>query len=119
MAGKEKSPKKSPQKRVLKPRPGGRGALMTGGTNKGGTGRPPDEFKRAMAELASSDDVLRHVRNVLNDPSHPQWLGAWKWATERGYGKTPDQLDVTSGGEKMPALLQVAFVRASRGDADG
>jgi len=82
----------------------GRGALRAGGTpgNKGG-GRPPDEFKAAMRKLASSNQVLRHVRSVLNDPSHPQFMAAWKWATERGYGKTPDSLEVSGpGGAPIP-----------------
>jgi hypothetical protein len=77
-----------------------------------GPGRPPDEFKRAMRELASSDEILEHVRQVLANPDHPQWLGAWKWATERGYGKSPDSVEVSGpGGSPIPHALVVKFVK--------
>ena len=94
----KKTPYKTPRTRRGK----NGGTLKTGNPgNKGGTGRPPDAFKAAMAELASSDEVIEHVRAVLADPSHPQWLGAWKHVTEHGYGKATQGLDVTSGGERI------------------
>lgn len=82
-----KTEAKSPaKKRELIPQKHG-GALMTGGTNKGGTGRPPDEFRRILRDMVSRDDRLKHVETVLENPEHPQWMAAWKWATEHGYGK--------------------------------
>jgi hypothetical protein len=66
------------------------GALRNGGTNRGGPGRPPDEFKRICAELASREETIAAVEVILSNPNHPAYLGALKWATEHGYGR-PEQ----------------------------
>lgn len=76
--------------RTLVPRPDGKGALMTGGTNKGGPGRPPDAWKLMCQELASNDVMLEKAREVLKDKEHPAWLGAWRFVAEQGYGKPKD-----------------------------
>lgn len=55
------------------------------GHGKGG--RPKDEWKAALRELASADEVLDAVRAILQDHSHPQFLRALEYASERGYGK--------------------------------
>ena len=70
----------------LIPQPHG-GALRNGGTNKGGTGRPRDEWKAELAAIASDDAVVQMIRAVANDPSHPNWKFAVEFAAERGYGK--------------------------------
>jgi hypothetical protein len=107
----EETTEQSTEVGELIPQPHG-GAIRYGGTNKGGPGRPPDEFKRAMRELASHDEVLSAVAKILRDPDHPQWLGAWKWATERGYGKSPDNVEISGpGGGPVPHALVVKFVK--------
>lgn len=50
-------------------------------------GRPKDEWKAALRALASADEVLDAVAAILSDPSHPQFLRALEYASERGYGK--------------------------------
>lgn len=71
-------------------------------------GRPPDKFKEMCRDLASSADIERCARRVLKNPNHPAWLGALKWATEHGYGKPKESIDLTSGGKSLEALLAAA-----------
>lgn len=74
------------------PQPNGKGELYSGGVpgNKGGTGRPPNEFVERMRELASSEERLKHVETILDDPNHAQYMAARRYVTEYGYGK-PNQ----------------------------
>lgn len=95
MAVRKKTPVKSPTMR--KPAHGG-GLLRVGGTNRGGPGRPPDEFKKLCQQLASRDETIDAVTAILADPAHPAYLGALKWATEQGYGKAQESVNVTASG---------------------
>jgi hypothetical protein len=82
----EKSERKTGRSTLFQPGPDprrGRGPAP-GAPN---AGRPRDEWKAALAALASSDEVLAHVRRVLADPDHPQWMRALEYASERGFGK--------------------------------
>lgn len=90
---------KTPQK---SPRLSNGGLLLTGNPgNKGGTGRPPDEFQRLCRQLASRDETFTVAKRILDDPeSYPKlWTGALKWATENGYGKPKESVDHTVTGE--------------------
>ena len=86
----------------------GRGKLLAGGQfgNIGG-GRPPDEFKRICQALASRDETLKAVQAILEDPSHPAYLGALKWASENGYGKPQQPVDLTSGNKPLRFTLAI------------
>lgn len=64
-----------------------------GGGPQPGSGRPPDAFRALCRELACSGTVAAAV--VLQDANHPAYLGALKWATEHGYGKPKETIDVT------------------------
>jgi hypothetical protein len=90
------------------PQPHG-GALNAGGTpgNKGG-GRPKDEFKAICQRLASRDETIEAVTKILESPRHPAYLGALKWATENGYGKATETLEV-SGKDGAPIAMTVTF----------
>lgn len=81
----------------------GRGKLLPKGRlgNKGGTGRPPDEFKALCQNLATSADTLKAVTAILRDKSHPAFMGALKWASEHGYGKPTQTVQMAGhdGGE--------------------
>lgn len=72
------------------------GTLRNGGTNRGGPGRPPDEFKQRMRTLASLAAKEKYAGKIIRDINHPHWLGAVKWVTEQGYGK-PEQTVKTDG----------------------
>lgn len=76
-----KSPKEIPQRVPAH----GRGRLNVGGNHGGG--RPKDEWKAMLREMASSDQTLAGIRSILQDPTHPQYLKALEFAAERGYGK--------------------------------
>ena len=74
----------------LIPQPHG-GALKAGGTpgNKGGTGRPPDVFRRKLQVLA--DDFVNDRRNglpaLLKSEDERLQLAAFESAADRGFGK--------------------------------
>ena len=51
--------------------------------------------------LASDDEVLKQVKIILKNPDHAQFMRALQWATDRGYGKAPESVDVTSKGEQV------------------
>ena len=95
---------------ALVPRPDGRGALRAGGTpgNAGGTGRPPDAWKALCRDLASSDAVVKKAKEVVEDPQHPAWLGAWKFLAEQGYGKPKESVE-HSGTVDLVGLLAGSF----------
>lgn len=89
----------------------GKGELNVGNPgNKGGTGRPPDAFRAMCAALASSDDVEKNVRLILTKPDHPLYLGALKWASEHGYGKPMQPVQV-GGLEKIADAMLAAEAR--------
>jgi len=81
---------------------------MGGGTNKGGPGRPPNEFKRQMAELADRGAQAAAAKGVLDDPTHPQWMNAWKFCAEQAHGRAHQAVDVTTAGE--PLEVQVVVI---------
>ena len=75
-------------------------------------GRPPDAWKAACRELASRDEMLERLRQVLDDPEHPAWLSALRFVAEQGYGKARQQLEVTSEAEKP--VKQVLVIAGQR-----
>lgn len=96
-----------PKKPEKVPQPHG-GALNSGGTpgNKGG-GRPPDEFKRRMAAMASSETALDYLEACLNGEHGPEVaLRAQQYAAERGYGKVPQALEHT-GKDGAPLRVEI------------
>lgn len=88
-----KTTKKSTIRKI--PQPGGRGALNSGGTpgNKGGTGRPPDQFKELCRELATAENTIKSIRAILKSRKDPQFMAALRWASEHGYGKPAQPLE--------------------------
>lgn len=81
----------------------GRGKLALDGNpgNRGG-GRPPDEFRRIMAELASRKEVLDYLAQCLEGKHGAKAaVAAHKHVTERGYGKEALPLNIT----ELPAIV--------------
>lgn len=104
-----KTSKKSSSETPLRPGKNG-GVLQTGNPGNKGGGRHADEFKAAMAELASSDERIGLLRLVLGNPDHQHWLSAQKYVTEYGYGK-PGQTMTVEGNPDKPVGLVVKVVR--------
>lgn len=94
-------------------------------------GRPPDEFRALMRELASSPEAIDRLRDILSGyleyedaegrmvripVDNDTFLKAHAHATDRGYGKAQQHLDVTTGGESLTrdqiATMSVAQLRA-------
>jgi hypothetical protein len=82
------------------------GALLSGGVigHRGGTGRPPDEFKAYLSSLVTSVEVLSGVEAILTDPDRARdpararlFLEAFKWAAEHAYGKATQALTAAAG----------------------
>ena len=64
------------------PQPHG-GSINVGGTFPG-AGRPSLAYKERMRLIA--EEAVAGVRDVALDTQHPQWLGAVKFAADRGLG---------------------------------
>jgi hypothetical protein len=74
--------------------------------NKGGTGRPPNWWKAECAELASLGAQAARAKQILEDPDHPAWLGAWRFVAEQAHGKPTQPL---SGTEGQPLEIRVTY----------
>lgn len=70
----------------LIPQPNG-DALLAGGVvgHRGGSGRPPDEFKLLLASLASRARTVAALSKILKDKDHPLFMKALQYASDRGY----------------------------------
>jgi hypothetical protein len=109
-----KTPEKSSEPELV-PQPHG-GALQRGNPGNKGGGRPPDEFKAKMRELASNDEVLSYLEQCLKgEHGAKAAVSAHKHITERGYGKVPQEITGEGGGP-----LEVAITRkVVQAGADG
>ncbi len=77
-------------------RPGRNGGRLNAGGTFTGAGRPPDEFKRRMAAIASSEEALAYLEACVKGEHGPQAaLAGMRYAAERGYGQPTRQHDVT------------------------
>jgi hypothetical protein len=75
------------------------------GPPKGSGGRPRSEWKQALANMASSDEVLYHVRCALEaGPEHPFFAKALEYATDHGMGKATQSIE-HSGSIGLTDLL--------------
>jgi|GEM_PF-6130341 len=91
------------------------GRLKRGGTNKG-AGRPPDEFKRHMRELASAEEVDDYLRRCLRgEEGAKAFLGAIAHVTDRGYGKAAQPL-TGEGGEGPVEIVSRRYIVKARAD---
>jgi len=79
------------------------GALLTGGIpgNKGGPGRPPNEYKKLMAELLNSPEAIDALRTVLRDPENRGYAAVRRLVEERAYGKVPQAIDASVTGKLL------------------
>jgi hypothetical protein len=84
------------KKREPIPQPHG-GAIIpgAGGGPQPGAGRPTDEFKAMCRELVTRDATWKAVQAILKDPEHSHYMSALKWASEHGYGKPTETVEVT------------------------
>ena len=57
-------------------------------------GRPPNEFKAQLAALASREETIRALAAILEDPNHPHFIHALKFAADRGYGRPTQPLQI-------------------------
>lgn len=76
------------------------GALKRGPNDGNGGGRPPDEFKAAMREIASSAEALGFLKRCADGEFGEQFaVKAQQYAAERGYGK---EAQVIAGDKDRP-----------------
>jgi len=72
-------------------------------------GRPPDEWRDRLRAMASRDEVLEHVSQVLlAGPDHPYFDRALQYATDHGYGR-PTQPVEHSGKVTLETLLTASY----------
>lgn len=105
----DKSGRKSGQKRVTNPK--GTPANLIPGKGRGpakgqpNAGRPPDEWRERLRAMASRDEVLNHVSEVLlAGPDHPYFDRALQYATDHGYGRPKQDIGL-SGTLTLESLL--------------
>ena len=69
-------------------------------------GRPPDEWKAKLRELASRENVLAHIQTVLDaGPEHPFFAKALEYVTEYGYGKATQHIEQT-GSNTLEVIVR-------------
>ena len=69
-------------------------------------GRPPDEWKAKLRELASRENVLAHIQTVLDSgPEHPFFAKALEYVTEHGYGKATQHIE-QSGASTLEVIVR-------------
>ena len=64
--------------------------------------------------LATREATVAAVTAILEDPSHAHYMSALKWASEHGYGKPKETIDVNVSklGELSDAELETLAKRA-------
>jgi len=79
-------------------------------------GRPPDEFRAMMRELASRQAVVDKLAEILKDPNHPHFMRAYAEAADRGYGKASQPIEhsgeMTHRVKPVPLKARIAEIRA-------
>ena len=91
-----------PEVGELIPQPNGKGALRNGGTNRGGTGRPKSEIRRACAE--AFDSRIPRLLEIMDNASTPQeYMKALDLLGK--YGGL-QQIDATSGDNPLQGLTE-------------
>ena len=101
----EKETQNQPQKFMVSPRSGA--ICPTGGVkgNRGG-GRPPDEFRRKMRELASNPQWEVFLQECCDGVHGPLMsMKALEWLADRGYGKATQPI---SGEDGAPLTVIIA-----------
>lgn len=68
-------------------------------------GRPPDAFKALCQGIADQGAMALLAKRVLSNPKHPAFQFALKWATDHGYGKAMQPMELT-GKDGAPLLAQ-------------
>lgn len=90
-------------------RPGKHGGRLKTGNpgHVGAGGRPPDEFKRRLSQIASSDTALAFLERCANGEfGEAMAIKAQEYAAERGYGKVA-QVTRIEGDEARPLVVRV------------
>ena len=65
-----------------------------------------------MRGLATWTLKGRYVQSVLSNPDHPQFMKALEYATNHGYGRAKESVEV-SGPSGTPITMIVEFVGGS------
>lgn len=104
-AAKKKSARKSAPGRPFRK---GSDPRQGRGPKKGApnAGRPRDDFKELCRQLASREKTVEQVAKILADPDHPQFMRALAWATENGYGKAEQSVEL-NGTLSVPLTIRV------------
>lgn len=75
----------------------------TGG-KKGRSGKKKDAWKLELQRIVSSDQVLVALETILINPANPAYVGAIKYASDHGYGKPTESIELT-GKDGGPVQL--------------
>ena len=89
------------------------GALLPGGVpgNKGGTGRPPDEFKGRMAAIASLEAGLEFLEKCVVGEHGPQFaIAAHRYVADRGYGRVSNVVEGSPDAPTAPTAIRITYL---------
>ena len=95
------------------------GALQVGNPGNAGGGRPRNEFRRRLRELVSSEEAMAFLERCLKGEEGAQAaMQAHRYAAEGGYGKVPQQFEVSSAlmGLDLNLLSDHAISRIADGE---
>jgi hypothetical protein len=117
MSGKrrKKTPEETPPADVgeLVPQPRG-GALLRGNPGNKGGGRPPDEFRRRMAELVNQEGVEEYLEECLRGTHGAKpFVAALQHCTAYGYGKPTQKVEWhdKTPGTRSPRELAAEYMK--------
>jgi hypothetical protein len=65
----------------------------------------PATFRNRMALIASRMRTVNELEKILENRDHAAFMKAMEFVTERGFGKVPSAVDVTSKGEKVSGVV--------------
>jgi hypothetical protein len=62
------------------------------------SGPVPATFKMRMQTLVDRNTTARAIERILEDPDHPHFMRALDYATNHGYGKPAETVDLNATG---------------------
>lgn len=67
-------------------------------------------FKVRMATIAERTKTAKNLEKILDDHDHPAFMKALEFASDRGFGKVGQSVDVTSAGKQVSGVVLLPSV---------
>lgn len=86
------------------------GKLRSGNPGNVGGGRPSTAWKQRMAYLAEEGRKALETAKVLQNPEHPLFMPAFKFAAEQAHGQAAKRVEV-AGDVDNPLAVSIVVSR--------